>query len=111
TPENLGGYQAMTGLEKLRLWKRFLPGAQLKWKLNFHRSTIRHWRGLKQDLRLFGAILKTRVGQSGLPLIFSAPIFVRGVAVFIGLEEQNLTDAFIDVNAQREIGEITKLDH
>src|SRR5947209_13569264 len=51
-------------------------------------------------------LLQSRISQSGLSLIFAAPIFVRCSAVFVRLEEENLAYAFVDVNAQRQVCEV-----
>ena len=53
---------------------------------------------------------EARVGEAGLPLIFAAAVFVGGVAVFVGLEEEHLPDPFADVDAQGEVCEVGELD-
>lgn len=54
--------------------------------------------------------LQARVGQPRLALILAAAILVGGGAVFVGLEEEDLPDALIDVNAQGEGREVRQLD-
>ena len=44
--------------------------------------------------------LDFRIGQSGLPLVFPAAVFVRDGAVLVGLEKEDLADALVDVNAK-----------
>ena len=43
-------------------------------------------------------------------LVFAAAVFVGGVAVFVGLEEEDLADAFVDVDADGEVGEVAEFD-
>ena len=43
-------------------------------------------------------------------LIFAAAIFVGDSAVFVALEEEYLADAFVDIDAQGQVGEIGDFD-
>lgn len=43
-------------------------------------------------------------------LVFAAAVFVGDVAVFVGLEEDDLADAFVDVDAEGEVGEVAEFD-
>ena len=54
--------------------------------------------------------LQPRVGEAGLALVFAAAVFVGDVAVLVGFEEDDLADAFADVDAQGEVGEVAELD-
>lgn len=43
-------------------------------------------------------------------MILAAAIFVGDAALFVGLEEDDLTDAFVDVDAKREVCEVGEFD-
>ena len=43
-------------------------------------------------------------------MILAATILVGHGAVFVGLEEDDLADAFVDIDAQRESGEVGEFD-
>lgn len=43
-------------------------------------------------------------------MIFAAAVLVGDGAVFVGFEEDDLADAFVDVDAQRERGEVGEFD-
>lgn len=45
-----------------------------------------------------------------MALVFAAAVVVGGGAVFVGLEEEDLADAFVDVNADGEVGEVAEFD-
>src|SRR5687767_10292876 len=53
---------------------------------------------------------QTGIGESCLILIFAPTIFIGDITVFIRLKENNLPDAFIDVNAQGEVGQVGEFD-
>ena len=55
-------------------------------------------------------ILEARVGEAGLVLVFAAAVFVGDVAGFVGFEEDDLADAFVDVDAEGEVGEVAEFD-
>ena len=42
---------------------------------------------------------QARVGEALLVLVFAAAVLVGGVAVVVGLKEDDLADAFVDVDA------------
>lgn len=54
--------------------------------------------------------LQPRVGEAGLALVFAAAVFVGDVAVLVRFEEDDLADAFVDVDAEGEVGEVAQLD-
>lgn len=43
-------------------------------------------------------------------MVFAAAIRIGNGAVFVGFEKQDLSDAFVDVDAQRQVGEIGDFD-
>ena len=45
-----------------------------------------------------------------MALVFAAAVVVGGGAVFVGLEEEDLADAFVDVDAKRQVGEVGEFD-
>ncbi len=53
--------------------------------------------------------LQPRIGEPGLALVFAAAVLVD-VAVFVGFEEDDLADAFFDVDAEGEVGEVGEFD-
>lgn len=52
---------------------------------------------------------QARVGEAGLALVFAAAVFVGDIAVF-GFEEDDLADAFVDVDAEGEVCEVAEFD-
>ncbi len=54
--------------------------------------------------------LQPRVSQSRLSLILPGSILIRDIAFFVRLEEDDLAYAFVDVDAQGEVGEVGELD-
>ena len=45
-----------------------------------------------------------------MALVFAAAVLVGDVAVVVGLEEEDLADAFVDVDADGEVGEVAEFD-
>jgi hypothetical protein len=45
-----------------------------------------------------------------LALVFAAAVLVGDGAVFVGLEEDDLADAFVDIDAQGQGGEVGEFD-
>src|SRR5262245_247824 len=54
---------------------------------------------------------EARRDETDLILILASAVGVRGFALFIGLEEGDLSYAFVGVNAYRQVGRVRKFEH
>jgi hypothetical protein len=50
--------------------------------------------------------LETRIRQAGLVLVFAAAILVGDIAILVGFKKDDLPDSLVDIDAQRQIGQI-----
>jgi hypothetical protein len=67
--------------------------------------------GPRADLNSIAIESQLGVGKASLPLVLTAAVGVRNVALFVRLKEDDLTNALIDVDTEWQIGKICEFNY